>query len=183
MALRRRFSVEQDEWLRENAPHLSRKETMRQFNELFDDNRTEEVLRVHCNRHLGIKRTTATRSNSLHRSQSDMWPLGSEVTTLQGFTFVKVANKNGGGFYKNWETKQRVLWRQRHGEIPPKHMIVFLNRDRTDFSEENLFCVSPAINAIMVRNGWYSTDRDVTLTAIKYCELHFALKNYTNITD
>ena len=139
MAHGRRFSAEQDEWLLENAPHLSRKETTRRFNELFDDCRTEDVLKVHCNRELGIKRTKATVSNSHHTRQCDLKPVGSEITTLQGFTFVKVKNDNGEGFYKNWELKQRVVWRQMHGDIPPNHMIIFLNRDRTDFSEDNLY--------------------------------------------
>lgn len=174
MAHGRRFSAEQDAWLIANAPHLSRKETTRQFNELFCDNRTEDVLRVHCNRNLGIKRTKATRANSQH-TRSDAKPIGAE-TTYQGFTFVKVTDEHSGNFFDNWELKQRVLWKQRHGEIPPKHQIIFLNQDRTDFSEENLYCVSKAVNAIMVRNKWYSADRDVTLTAIKWCELHFAMK-------
>ena len=158
----------------ENAPHLSRKETARLFNERFNDNRSEEVLKVHCNRQLGIKRTKATRTNSQH-TRSDVRPIGAE-TIYGGFTFVKVTDKHLGNFYDNWELKQRVLWKQWYGEIPPKHQIIFLNQDRTDFSKENLFCVSSAINAIMVRNGWYSTNREVTLTAIKWCELHFALK-------
>lgn len=173
----RKFSADEDAWLLENAPHLSRKETTRRFNELFNDNRTEEVLKVHCNHKLGIKRTKATITNSKH-TRCDVKPIGSE-TVYQGFTFVKVTDKHLGNFYDNWELKQRVLWKQRHGDIPPNHMIVFLNRDRTDFSNENLFCVSSAINAIMVRNGWYSTDRDITLTAIKWCELHFTLKGAT----
>ena len=172
----RKFSAEQDEWLLENAPYLSRKETMIRFNELFDDNRTEDVLKVHCNRELGIKRTKETRAKSLSL-KGDAKPIGSE-TIYQGFTFVKVTDKYLGrnSFYKNWDLKQRVLWKQRHGDIPPKHQIIFLNRDRTDFSDENLACVSPAINAIMVRNGWYSTDRNITLAALKWCELHFALQ-------
>ena len=170
----RKFSADEDAWLLENAPHLSRKETARLFNELFDDNRTEDVLKVHCNRELGIKRTKATITNSKH-TRYDTKPIGAE-TIYNGFTFVKVTDKHLRNFFDNWKLKQRVLWKQWHGEIPPKHQIIFLNRDRTDFSEENLFCVSPAINAIMVRNGWYSTDRDITLTAIKWCELHFALK-------
>ena len=176
MAHGRRFSAEQDAWLLANAPHLSRKETALRFNALFNDNRTEDVLKVHCNRELGIKRTKATRAKSLSL-RGDAKPIGSE-TIYQGFTFVKVSDKHLGknAFYKNWELKQRVLWKQRHGEIPPNHMIVFLNQDHTDFSDENLFCVSLAINAVMIRNGWYSTDRDITLTAIKWCELHFALK-------
>lgn len=176
MAHGRRFSADEDAWLLENAPHLSRKETARLFNELFDDNRTVEVLKVHCNRNLGIKRTKETRAKSLSL-KGDAKPIGSE-RHHQGFTFVKVADDYIGrqSANKNWELKQRVLWKQRHGEIPPKHQIVFLNRDRTDFSDENLFCISSAINAIMVRNGWYSTDRNITLTAIKWCELHFALQ-------
>ena len=171
---RRKFSADEDAWLLENAPHLSRKETTRLFNELFDDNRTEGVLKVHCNHQLGIKRTKATRTNSQH-TRCDTKPIGAE-TIYNGFTFVKVTDKHLGNFYDNWELKQRVLWRQRHGEIPAKHQIIFLNRDRTDFSDENLFCISAAINAIMIKNGWYSTNREITLTAIKWCELHFALK-------
>ena len=170
----RKFTAEQDAWLLEQAPHLSRKETTRLFNELFDDNRTEEVLKVHCNRELEIKRTKTTRANS-QRTRCDVKPIGAE-TVYNGYTFVKVTDENMGNFYDNWELKQRVLWRKLHGEIPPKHQVIFLNRDRSDFNEENLYCVSSAINAIMIKNKWYSTDRNITLTAIKWCELHFALK-------
>ena len=172
----RAFSAEQDAWLIANAPHLSRKETTKRFNELFGDNRTEDVLKVHCNRELGIKRTATTRAHSLS-IKGDASPIGAE-TIYQGFTFVKISNDFVGknSFYRNWELKQRVIWRQLHGEIPPNHQIIFLNHDRSDFRDENLYCVSPAVNAIMVRNKWYSTERDVTLTAIKLCELHFALK-------
>lgn len=174
----KQFTAEQMKWLEENVSHLSRKETARQFNALFHDSRTAETLRVICNRR-GIKRTKETVSESHHNTYTA--PIGSEMVN-QGFTYVKVKNEPNGQI-KNYELKQRYIWKQLHGEIPGDCMIVFLNHNRTDFSPENLFCIKKSYNAIMIKNHWYTESRLHTLAAIKWCELHFAIKKVRKYGD
>jgi len=168
----KRLTEEQLQWLRDNGARLSRKEMTRQFNKLFNDNRTEGTLKTTCTK-MGIIRDKAVVKESQRRRAHK--PLGSELMH-QGFTFVKVRNEPSGHL-NNYELKQRYIWKQRHGTIPDNHMIIFLNHDRTDFSQDNLYCIPKTWNALMVRNNWYTDSREHTLTAIKWCELHFARKD------
>jgi hypothetical protein len=168
----KKLTEEQLQWLRDNGARLSRKEMTRQFNKLFNDNRTEGTLKTTCTR-MGIIRDKAVVKESQRRRAHK--PIGSELLH-QGFTFVKVRNEPNGSL-NNYELKQRYVWKQRHGAIPGNHMIIFLNHDRTDFSQDNLYCISKAWNALMIRNNWYTDSREHTLTAIKWCELYFARKN------
>ena len=41
-----------------------------------------------------------------------------------------------------WEYKQRVIWKEIHGEIPDKHIIIFADGDKSNFDVDNLICVS-----------------------------------------
>ena len=74
--------------------------------------------------------------------------------------------------------KSHVVWEQHYGSAPPEgHTIVFLNRDTKDCSIENLYAVSPRVLREMSKKKWWSTDRELTLTAIKWCELFYAMKD------
>lgn len=55
-------------------------------------------------------------------------------------------------------------------------MICFLNNNRKDFRIENLYPINRSISAMMSANEWWSTNREITLTAILACQLYFAMK-------
>ena len=40
----------------------------------------------------------------------------------------------------------------------------------------NLYPVNRKVNFMMAKNGWYQQDKELTLTAIKWCELFYAMK-------
>lgn len=49
-----------------------------------------------------------------------------------------------GGYYRDTLTREpllRVLWRERHGEIPPGHLVTTADGDRENFAPENLLCL------------------------------------------
>lgn len=63
-------------------------------------------------------------------------PVGSEYITNDGYTIVKTKAPNF------WEYKQRVIWKEIHGEIPNKHIIIFADGNKSNFDINNLICVS-----------------------------------------
>lgn len=63
-------------------------------------------------------------------------PVGTEVVATIGYKKVKVAEPN------RWEWSHLKLWRERNGEIPPRHMVFFIDGDRMNVSIENLGILS-----------------------------------------
>ena len=100
-------------------------------------------------------------------------PIGAEMRNIDGYTLVKVSDT--GIKNKDWKTKQSVMWERYHGKSP-RGVVVFLDADRTNFSRDNLYSTSRKVHAVMCSNGWYTTSREHTLTAIKWCELFYAIK-------
>ena len=98
--------------------------------------------------------------------------IGAEALNAAGYVLVKVADT---GKKSDWKTKQQVVWEKRNGKAAPG-IVVFLNGNRKDFSEDNLYCVNRKTHAVMCRNKWYTDSREHTLAAIKWCELFYALK-------
>lgn len=166
----KRFTEEQDNWLIENAPKLSVAETARQFNMVFGANRTAEVLKVRCNRNLRIFH--ANKKYALG------FPVGSE-TVLNGYTWVKVADVpyQKDSFYKNWKQKQRIVWEKHNGSLPDGWNVVFLNGDRSNCAIENLYAVDGRTRREMAKKKWWSTNPEITLTAIRWCELFHAIRH------
>lgn len=60
-------------------------------------------------------------------------------------------------------------------EVPKGKMVCFLDCNRDNIDISNLYCIDRKISAVMSKNKWWSKDKDRTLTAIKWCELYYAL--------
>ena len=107
-------------------------------------------------------------------------PIGSE-RKVGGYTYVKVGdtpiskNYTTKDIRDNWVQKHRYIYEQHFGKIPPKHHVIFLDGNTDNFDITNLYCISMKAQTIMVRNRWFSDNPDITLAAIKYCELQNAL--------
>lgn len=168
------FSEEEDRWLSEHSRDGSYLEVAAEFNRVFGQTRTPVVIKVHCNRalHAGFK----------NQKYSNSFPIGTEVIRC-GFVWVKVSNihceKSGKltSSVVNWRQKSHIVWEQHYGSAPPEgYTIVFLNRDTKDCRIENLYAVSPRVMREMSKKKWWSTDRELTLAAIRWCELFYAMK-------
>lgn len=55
------------------------------------------------------------------------------------YKFIRIAGK--------WVLYHRWVWEQHHGEIPPKHIITFIDGDTFNCTLDNLKCISKADNA------------------------------------
>lgn len=170
---RRNFTAEQDAWLRENSRFMDYKETTERFNEMFSTSRTPGTIKVHCNRDLGI----GFKNDHLWTGDA----IGAEKIR-NGYVWVKVSDipcKHTGKLSAdiNWRQKSHIVWEQHHGSLPPEgYTIVFLDRNKQNCDIENLYAVSNKVLREMSKKSWWSENPELTLAAIKWCELFYTLK-------
>ncbi len=171
------FTKEQDEWLMEHNLEFPNYDVLTEaFNTTFKTNKTSRGIQCHCLRTLKLISGRQAYKKG-HRTWNHM-PIGHEYAHQSGYVYVKV--RNTGIKNKDYVAKHRILWEQYHGcKVPDGHMIVFLNSDSSDFSKENLYCVSRKIGRLMNTNHWFTESREHTLTAIKWCELFEAIQKLT----
>ena len=93
-------------------------------------------------------------------------PVESERLTKDGYIEIKIAN------HKKWVLKHRAVWEKANGPVPPNHLVIFLNGDKTDCSLENLYCIPQSVHVRMCQHNFYSNDRETTLRQIKIAELY-----------
>ena len=182
MEKRRLWTDEESDWLRNNIADLSYKELTKAFNKRFERNLSVVAVQHKCAR-LGIDHGKKCKfEKGKNNPCSPTLPIGAE-TVSAGKVYVKVADTPimGGrttyGEGGNFVQKNRYIYEQHHGQIPKGYMIVSLVNDRNNFEPQNLYATTRAVNMMMCQNKWYTENRENTLTAIKYCELQFALKN------
>lgn len=71
---------------------------------------------------------------------------------------------------------KKFVWERQNGKIPKGYTIINLNNDDSDNSIDNLYLVSQKAKKLMKKNNWISCDKNLTMVAIKYCELYYKLK-------
>jgi hypothetical protein len=72
---------------------------------------------------------------------------------------------------------QKKIYQDAHGEIAPGKMVCFLDGNPHNFDLDNLYPIDRKISAVMSNNRWWTDSKEHTLTAIKWCELYYAIKN------
>lgn len=175
------FTDAEKQFLRDNIQSLTYSNLTKAFNAKFGTNLTEGNISDMCLKRMGIKRNHPWVFPKGKKSFVYSCPIGTERSVGEQ-TFVKISDiPNVGrtpskGNDPNWKEKQFIVYEQAHGKIPDNKLIVFLDKNRKNFDINNLYCVDRKVNFMMAKNGWYSTDREHTLTAIKWCELYYTLK-------
>lgn len=203
MATYNTYPAEQEQFLKENAPLMSRKELTERFNREFGTNRSVSGIKAFCN-----SRGYNSSADGRFKKGDVSWQKGlsseefkshyTEESFQRGIEGMRQANKTkkigdeiiiagvpwivtsleyGVPFHERRQPKRRVVWEQLHGEIPKDHCIVCLDGDPMNCAPENLYCMPIRFRPIMAKNRWWSTNPELTRTAIKWCELHYALKD------
>jgi hypothetical protein len=85
------------------------------------------------------------------------FPIGTIRSDRDGYLRIKVreakkGEPSGFGNDKAWPLYNRYLWEQHKGPIPPGHMVVFKDKNRSHCEIDNLELISFAENVI--RNRW-----------------------------
>ena len=182
-----RWTEEEKAYLREIAPNRPTKEIHKMMNEKFEYQFTEVQVRGAMKRykiHSGIntkfqvghepsnKGTKGVmkanrRSYRTGHTPSNKKSIGSERKTAGKYTEVKVGEPD------RWEFKHRVMYEQYHNvKLDKDKIVIFLNRDTTDFSKENLAVIDRKTQIYLNKEGLMTDDREVNKTSIKIAELY-----------
>lgn len=175
------YTDREKEWLMEHIDNGTLAELTEMFNAEFDVTVPRHSISDMCFKVLKLKKVHNKGRFEKGGGNSLTYPIGAE-RKYDGYWYVKVDDKYHEGkttskmFRENWKQKQVVVYEQAHGKIPDGHFVVFLDTDRENFAIDNLYCIDRKTLAVMNSKSWFKTDPALTLTAIKWCELHYALK-------
>lgn len=176
------FSKLEIQWLKDNFCRFGTyKELHQEFVKMFRP-RTMGSLMDLCSKRLHLHRGKNNQGQYGIREKGQL-PIGTE-RVAQGIVYVKVmdgpkSTKISGYKPPYWLPKQRKIYEDVHGQIPNGCFVIFLDKNTKNYNIDNLYCLGRNIHSTMCKNRWYTTDRNITLTAIKYLELMQALKGRT----
>lgn len=170
-----RYTEEERDWLKENVPKLTVDEAARLFNERFGTSITPGALKAYGLAFLNVKRTkemTLMHRREINKRIFTRFHVGDISVHVRGGrpTKVMMVGRDSAGKAR-WEPYAKFLWEQENGPLPKGYRLIPLNNDGTDCRLENWYLARADVMALMARNQWYSTNPDVTMTAIKLCEL------------
>lgn len=99
-------------------------------------------------------------------------PIGSTWIDKDGYLYVKVRDK-GKRFGRKgmWQPYHHLVWIAEKGEIPEGYMIIFLDRDRSNFDINNLAMVTQAEKMRIQHNENYGYDKDINLSLVNLAKL------------
>lgn len=176
------YTYEEKAWLMEHINDGNHEEVTAMFNAMFGVNVKAHSIKDECTKVLKIKKAeNIGQFREGGEVKSVTHPIGTEIKR-NGYWVVKVDDKYHKGKYthrnmrENWKLKQVHVYEQAYGKIPDGSFVVFLDSDRENFDLKNLYCTDRRILSVMNYNKWFTEDPELTLAAIKWCELHYAIK-------
>ena len=92
-------------------------------------------------------------------------PVGTERITKDGYTEIKVKDPNV------WKLKHRLIYEEHYGEIPKGYVVMFLDRDKSNFDINNLILISRKQLRILNQNYLIKDDPELTKSGIILADL------------
>ena len=92
-------------------------------------------------------------------------PVGTERITKDGYTEIKVKDPNV------WKLKQRLIYEEHYGEIPKGYVVMFLDRDKSNFDINNLILISRKQLRTLNQNDLIKDDPELTKSGIILADL------------
>lgn len=185
---RMQYTQEQLDYLKELATQgFFNAEITRRFNEKFGTNKSERAIQNIRNKYkiytsaryywpkghvpwnkgkkgldIGGKETQFKKGNIPQSYR----PVGSERVNADGYTEVKVADPS------IWEPKHKIVWEQHHGrQVPEGYVVIFGDRNKSNFDPENLLLVSRAQLVRMNQRGLIKSDAELTKTGMLIADI------------
>lgn len=172
-----KYTEAEIEWLRENQDTMTRAKLAEAFNEKFGASVNKDSISDICTKRLRLHRTS--NDGCYGKKAKENLPIGT-IRKSQTGTYIKVMECHNAHItgYKEpyWLPLQKKIYQDAYGEIDKGKMVCFLDGNTENFDIDNLYCIDRKISAVMSSNRWWTNNREHTLTAIKWCELYYALK-------
>lgn len=197
MTTRFSFSDEMLAFLREGYRRMSIPDLTRAFNKRFGLDKSESSIRAATRNHkmtsgrtgrfekgrgswnAGLKgwlaggrsvETQFKKGRPAHEARNYL-PIGSTRITKDGYIERKVTDDPSLVPARRWKMEHRLVWEAEHGEIPPGHVVVFLDGDRQNLDLKNLRCVPRGVLQWMNKVGLNETTGEARKAAILTAEI------------
>jgi len=159
----RRYTKEEKQWLKENIGKVSHAETVEKFKAMFSSAISASRIRTFAHVH-GLSKN----------EYNPPLPRGAEKTMPDGYVYVKVCGKAGKGKGYCWKQKHRIIYEQANGKIPDGYSVIFLDCNRQNIVLDNLMLASRAEVVCMNKNGFFSSDHNVTRLGLAVARMRLA---------
>jgi hypothetical protein len=147
-----KYTPEEMQFLRDNLPCGSFDETVELFNQRFGGSMTKRKI-IHLGHRYGIRCAADKQSAKI---------IG--VETKKGeYKRVKTDNTRGA-YLKNWKKKHYLIWEAANGPVPEGHIVIFADRNKSNFDLDNLLLASRKELVVMNRKRLIFPDKDLTKT-------------------
>ena len=186
------YPDEVKKYIKENHNGVGPKEMAAKLNETFATNYTHTQLKAWYGRHKlnsevtgffpkghvpfnkgkkGIGGWEPTQFKKGDRPAN--WvPIGTERISRDGYTEVKIAD---GKLNKNWKAKHIRVWETANGPVPKGHVVIFGDRNLSNFDLNNLILVSRTQLVRLNQNKLIQNDADLTRTAVIIADIQTAI--------
>lgn len=174
----KKYTDEMISFLRTNTSGKSYKEITKLFNDTFNLKKTPTQLSSLLKRHgikNGISKTFIKGHIPYNKGKKGIggWkptqfkkghipanykPIGSERIDKDGYVLIKVADPN------IWKAKQKFIYEKEYGVIPKGYAVIFADKDKKNFSLNNLILVSKRELLIMNRDKLIRDSKELTKT-------------------
>lgn len=164
-----KWSRQQYQWLIDHSAGRPRKETCEEFRQVFG-------LRISDDRIIGAMKRIGARcglDTMFHTGNvpANTDPIGTEKVLADGYVWVKIADHPKAKKTDNWKQKQRLIWEQLHGPLPDNVKVIFLDGNNRNFDPDNLAPVTNREHLEMNRNGFRTSDPELTKAGINVARL------------
>lgn len=202
MARYNQYTPEQEEYLHENAPTMSRAQLTAGFNARFGTTKSVSTIKSWCNRR-GIHSGNDGRFTDGHRS----WQTGlrgeeyrkhytaeSWEKAKSGLVPIEQKYQEGDliirhglpAFYKGGDAGVEIddrieyastaIWERANGKLPDNMKLIHLDGDVTNYNLDNLRAIPKSWLSDLRHTGGLSDNRELNETKLRYCELQAALR-------
>ena len=96
-------------------------------------------------------------------------PIGTERITEEGYLQRKVTDT--GNTVKDYVEVHRLVWEKQHGKIPPGHIIIFKDGDKTNITIDNLMMIKRSEHAVINKAGLANVEPELKETAVAFARL------------
>ena len=162
--MRNKYTKDFEELMTTNAP-TSTLIDLHQLSLSFYPTLTKEQLMEY----LSKRKIRYKGYNPRRNHPANALPLLSEYIKPDGMTLIKVDKDK-------WTYKQRYIYEQHYGPLPPNSMVIFLDGDRSNFSLDNLRAVSTPVYNTAKNKHLLSIDKDVSSAALDLAELYQTIR-------
>ena len=177
----RHITEEQADWIRCIYPRLGVKKTRELWNERYKDSLSctciKQIARRICDVVVNPDVATANKLKAVHGKGSKRATRGVGDTRMECGRLVMKADDG------EWKSAGRCVWEKEHGAIPTGYALVALDGNTANIRLENLDIVPWNYLGKLQRNGFFSSNPNVTKTGIIWCDLQTVLSDNSQLSQ